>query len=492
MTESHCPLARAFLALARRDPEAPIIFGPDGEIRATRARLAADARAMSEAIRDHMKPGATVVLSLANASGLVPAFLSLRQLGARVALVDAAAPPEELARCAATVGARAIVAPQERLAQLGIVWSDGTVALARGPWSEEVALPPGTAVLKLTSGSTGTPRAVALSIRQVIADTVQIMRTMGVRPDDVTLAAIPMTHSYGIGSCLVPALLAGAPLAFPASALPGALVRTLTAARVTHFPAVPAMIRAVAMVADRSAAATLRVCLAAGAALAPADAAAFHQATGRKVHVFYGSSECGGITYDRSPDPVHRPGCVGTAMDRVSVRVVDDDGNELPAGVEGRVLVASRAVAIGSVPPADPASLGNGRFLTGDLGVLDEQGALTLVGRVADMLNVAGKKVHPDEVRRVIEGLPGVAGAAVVGLPDAHRGELVAAVVAVDPGSRLSVHAILAACRTRLSPHKVPRRVVLVDELPLSERGKVRRDALLDLLARRSASEAAE
>lgn len=489
MNEARCPLARAFLGLARRDPGAPIILGPNGQVRATRAQLAASAAILAAAIGDHLRPGATVVLSLANAGGLVPAFLSLRSLGARVALVDAAAPPEELARCAATVGAHAIIAPQERLAQLGIVWSDGSLALALGPSFEEVPLPPGTALLKLTSGSTGTPRAVALTIRQVVADTVQIMRTMDVRPDDVTLAAIPMTHSYGVGSCLVPALLAGTPLALPTSALPGALVHTLAAARVSHFPAVPAMIRAVAMLADPVAAATLRVCLAAGAVLAPADAVAFYRATGRKVHVFYGSSECGGITYDRSPAEAHLSGCVGTAMERVDVRVVDEEGNALPAGREGRVLVASRAVATGAVPPADPGVLSTGRFLTGDRGVLDEDGRLTLSGRVADVLNVAGKKVHPDEVRRVIESLPGVSAAAVLGLPDPHRGDLVAAVVAVDPTARLSVHSILHACRTRLSPHKVPRRVVLVSELPVSERGKLRRDALLELLTTRPAAD---
>jgi long-chain acyl-CoA synthetase len=489
MNEARCPLARAFLRLARREPHVPAIIGPDGQVRFSRAELAATAEAFFEAISDHVKPGATVVLSLPNSGGLVPAFLGLRQRGARVALVDAAAPPEELARCAATVGANAIVAPQERLAQLGVVWSDGVLALASGPSFEEVSLPPGTAVLKLTSGSTGTPRAVALTIHQVVADTVQIMRTMDVRPGDVTLAAIPMTHSYGLGSCLVPALLAGTPLALPTSALPGALVHTLSAARVAHFPAVPAMIRAVAMVAAPDTAATLRVCLAAGAALAPADAAAFHRATGCKVHIFYGSSECGGITYDRSAEAVHPPGCVGTAMDRVVVEVVDDHGRALPPGTEGRVLVRSRAVAAGTVPPFEPTALSAGRFLTGDLGAFDELRRLTLSGRVADVLNVAGKKVHPDEVRRVIESIPGVSAAAVIGLPDAHRGDLVATVVAVDPAAKVTVHAILSACRTRLSPHKVPRRVVLVAELPVSERGKVRREELLGLLANRPVGE---
>lgn len=482
MNEFPCPLLRAFHRLVRAAPEAPALLNADGCVLATRRQLAAAAEAFAETVADFVRPSSTVVLSLPNGSGFLRTFMGLRQRGARIALVDAAAPTEELARCAATVGARAILASQERLAQLGIVWSDGAVALAFGPPFEEVPLPAGTAVLKLTSGSTGTPRAVAVTARQLVADTVQIMHTMGVRPGDVTLAAIPLTHSYGIGSCLVPVLVAGTPLAFPSSALPGALAHTLAAARVQHFPAVPAMIRALATIVTAEATATVRVCLAAGAPLAPADAAAFFRVTGRVVHVFYGSSECGGIAYDRRNEPVQVSGYVGTAMERVTLEVVDEEGQPVAPGVEGRVLVRSQGVAAGTVPASPREILAPGRFLTGDLGALDEEGGLTLRGRIADLLNVAGKKVHPDEVRRVIEAMPGVTAAAVVGLPDVHRGDLVAAVVAVDEAAGLSVRAILAACRARLSPHKVPRRVVLVRELPVSERGKLQREELLRLL----------
>jgi long-chain acyl-CoA synthetase len=227
----------------------------------------------------------------------------------------------------------------------------------------------------------------------------------------------------------------------------------------------------------------LRVVLSAGAPLAPADAAAFHAATGRKVHVFYGSSECGGITYDRTDAPVHEEGAVGTAMARVVVDVVDDGDRPLPAGAQGRVRVHSRAAALAILPaPDDERTLVPGRFLTGDLGRLDDAGRLTLTGRVAAELNVAGKKVHPDEVRRVLLELPGVRSAVVLGIPDPHRGEIVAALVEAEPGSGVDVRSVLETCRARLAPHKVPRRVVVVDRLPLSERGKLQRDEALRLL----------
>ena len=487
MPEARCPIVRRYLALARRDAEQPILLGADGEVLATRARLAAAIEAQRAAYLPYVPPQATVVLSLPNGLEMVRDFGALRLLGARVALVDAAAPAEELARCARAVGASAVIATPDRAPHRRYAMTDDVVALTLEADLEPVELPAGTAVLKLTSGSTGMPRALAFSARQLVADTVQILGTMGIRPSDVTMSAIPLTHSYGIGNCLVPLYLVGLPLAFPTCALPAALAHTLAAAPVQHFPAVPAMIRALATLGGLPDLPELRVCLTAGAPLAPSDAQAFHEATGHKVHVFYGCSECGGITYDRTARPVHETGAVGTAMERVRVEVVGPNLQPLPAGAEGRVLVFSRGVALGAAPVTEEASeLARGRFLTGDLGVKADDGRLSLTGRVAEFLNVAGKKVHPEEIRRALEEIPGVRSAVVAGLPDPHRGQLVAALVAAEPGSSLSVHAVLAACRTRLAPHKVPRRVVIVDELPVSERGKLRKDAVMALLTGRA------
>ena len=486
MPDPGCPIVRRFLGLARSAGETPALFGPDGEVAATRASLAAGIEDRRAAFAAHIPPGSTVVLSLPNGAEFVRAFAALRLLPAAVALVDAAAPADEIERSAVAAGAGWVVATPERMAGGQIVLSDRTTAVAVRAENEPVRLPEATAILKLTSGSTGLPRAIAVGPRQLAADTVQIMRTMGFGATDLTIAAIPLTHSYGIGNCLVPLMLAGTPLAFPTCALPAALAHTLAAARVAHFPAVPAMIRTLATLEGLPDLPELRVCLAAGAPLAPRDAAAFHAATGRKVHVFYGCSECGGITYDRTDDPVGEPGAVGTAMERVRILVVDDALRPVPAGTEGCVQVLSRSVALGELPPAERGGvIGPGRFLSGDLGVLDERGRLTLTGRVGESLNVAGKKVHPEEVRRVLEAIPGVRRAAVAGLPDPHRGQLVAAVVEAESGVALTVHAVLAGCRARLAPHKVPRRVIIVDQMPISDRGKVRKEVVMQLLAGR-------
>ncbi len=476
-----CPVVRRFADLAHRDPAASAILAPDGSLLLRRSDLLARSQGLAGQMQAHARPGDTVVLSLGNSWECVAAFMAARSAGLGVALVDATAPAGELERCAGTVGARAIVT-RSTAAGAGSAANGGAVTI-RGRAGATTALPPGTAVLKLTSGSTGSPQAVALSIRQVAADTVQIIRSMGLRGTDTTLAAIPITHSYGFGSCLMPLLLIGAPLVFPDSTLPAALLAALRGADVVHFPAVPAMIRALAALPDLPRLPRLRLCLTAGAPLDPGDAASFRARTGVKVHVFYGSSECGGITFDHTVGDVSEKGRVGTPLWRVQVDVVGEDGRPCPPGAEGRVRVCSPAVALGLVPPPqgeDPISGRN--FTTADLGVLDHNRHLTLTGRAGAALNVAGKKVHPEEIRRIIEALAGVHAAVVVGLPDERRGDLVAALVATDPAAGLTEANVLAHCRAHLAPYKLPHRLVLVRELPRSDRGKVKREEVVTML----------
>lgn len=486
MTDWRCPLARRFAALARSTPNAAALVGPDGGTLATRGELARRADDLATELAADVRNTTVAALSLPNTPEMVASFLALRALGVAVAMVDATAPGEELLRCADTVGATRLIVGPERFSPERVLSVHGTARVTGHAPPRRIELPAEAAILKLTSGSTGVPRAILVTARQLVADSVQIMRTMGFGGEDVTLAAIPLTHSYGIGSCLVPLLLAGTPLVPVGVQLPAALAATLAGARVAHFPAVPAMIRALSGLQHLPDLPDLRVVVSAGAPLAPIDAGAFHTLTGHKVHVFYGSSECGGITYDRSADPVHQPGAVGTPIARVRVRLVDENLQPVAASASGRVVVESPAVALASIPePSDSTELHPGLFLTGDSGRFDDSGRLFLTGRLVATLNVAGKKVHPEEVRLTLESAPGVREAAVLGLPDAHRGQLVAAVVTPEPGFTIDVPALLAWCRSRVAPHKVPRRLVVVAELPVTVRGKLDRAALEGLLTRR-------
>lgn len=213
---------------------APALLDADGACTHKRAELVVSISAMRNQVAPYLGPGQAVILSLPNGPALVTAFAALRSLGVAVALADASSPAEELEVAAEALGTRAIVANPERLSSSCLAWGDTVAALALRSPASATPLPDGTALLKLTSGSTGVPRAIAVGVRELAADTVQIMRTMALRPDDITLAAIPMTHSYGIGSCLVPLLLVGMPMAFPTCPLPAALAHTLARAQVAH------------------------------------------------------------------------------------------------------------------------------------------------------------------------------------------------------------------------------------------------------------------
>jgi long-chain acyl-CoA synthetase len=224
----------------------------------------------------------------------------------------------------------------------------------------------------------------------------------------------------------------------------------------------------------------LRVIIAAGAPLAAGTSVRFRERFGLPVHVFYGSSECGGICYDREGGAAER-GTVGSPVEGVRVTLEPCEGEETRGDGPGVVTVESPAVALGYLPDPDPR-LCCGRFRAGDLAVW--QGSeLALRGRLDDLVNVKGKKVNPREVEGVLARLAGVEEVAVLGLPAPERsGEVLRAVVACRPG-RLSAAEVVAWCRTHLSAHKVPRSVILVEALPRTSRGKLDRPALLALEA---------
>jgi len=333
---------------------------------------------------------------------------------------------------------------------------------------------PGAPVIKVTSGSTGAPRGVHATVDNVCAAEAALFATMGLRQDDVILAAIPMAHSYGFSSVALPALLRGLPIVVPDASSPLGLLDVAREAAVTLVPTVPAYLQGlVALARPKAWPRSIRLVVSAGALLPPSTAALFREIYGQPVHCFYGASECGGICYDREGGAAER-GTVGTAVDGVTVRL---QPQSIHSEDEGAVVVTSAAVATGYLPATD-SRLAGGQFRTSDRGAW-VGGELQLRGRLDSLINVKGKKVDPGEVERVLLGLDGVIDVIVVGVPSRPEGnETVRAVVACLPGT-LTAGDIVAFCRTRLAEHKVPRSVRLVTTLPRTERGKVDRSALL-------------
>jgi long-chain acyl-CoA synthetase len=239
------------------------------------------------------------------------------------------------------------------------------------------------------------------------------------------------------------------------------------------MPATPYLFQLLLQSAGRKSFKGLRLCVSAGAPLPDGLSRAFKERFGLPLRTFYGASECGGISYDRSREGILPDGCVGTPLDGVEVTVRPEHGHEEGTG---RVSVRSAAVAE-CYYPEEGIDLEPGRFLTSDLARMDAEGRIHIVGRVDRMINVGGRKVNPAEVESVLRAVPGVRQAVVMGVPDRHRGQAVCACVVGARG--LTREALLAACGLQLAPFKVPRHIEIVDRIPTNARGKTEYQALV-------------
>ncbi len=487
------PIVHSFAHTLRRDPLAPLVVSP--ERRSTVEEVDALSRAALCSLEGiGLPPGTAVGLVAANGPGFLASLLALRRAGLAALLLDGQTPQSEALRIVRALGAAALL-------RCRCAWPQGPDdwTLIRPPEPEEGAPPPfpprpDLAVIKLTSGSTGLPRGIATPAEALVADDANLTATMGIRPDDRLLTTIPLSHSYGLSSLAMPALLHGTALVLPEA---GTLFEPFVAIErtgATVFPSVPAYLDALLRLSEPPRRPpSLRLVLTAGAPLAPSTARQFRETFGLPVHVFYGASECGGICYDREGDAGER-GTVGTPVEGVRVVLHRTDQTDwtdptdyrtdrsdptYQSDAEGIVTVQSPAVAAGYLPDPDPR-LAGGRFSGSDLAVW-QGGELALRARLDDLVNIKGKKVNPREVEEVLRALPGVAEVVVLGVPVPGRsGELLRAVIACEAG-RLSADRVLAWSRERLAPHKVPRSVILVPELPRTSRGKLDRQALVAL-----------
>jgi acyl-CoA synthetase (AMP-forming)/AMP-acid ligase II len=323
-------------------------------------------------------------------------------------------------------------------------------------------------LLKLTSGTTAIPRAVRFQSNQLLADCDQICETMGIRGDDLNYAVIPVSHSYGFSNVITPLLARGISMVVSRDRLPRAILDGLSRTRATVFPGMPVFYQAFCSVEATPPLDHLRLCISAGAPLPGSLGRAFREKFGQAIHSFYGSSECGGICYDRSGE-ADEDGFVGSAMQGVELEILDAGA---PAS---QVRVRSAAVADGYFPHSDEGKLSHGMFIPDDL-LAPHGSGFKIAGRISDLINVAGKKVNPAEIEAHLLSLPGVRQAVVFGRQSALRNEEVAACVVTD--SNIAEADLLQSCRMRLSGWQVPKRIFLVPEIPVNERGKTNRREL--------------
>ncbi len=350
-------------------------------------------------------------------------------------------------------------------------WRDGTVVCplesGQAPPSTTLRLPDGIVHLKTTSATTGTPRLMTFEAAQLSADAENIVRTMGLRRDSPNLGVISLAHSYGFSNLVLPLLLHGIPLFLVGSALPEALRRRTAGLRDLTLAGVPALWRS--WHEAGAIPAGVQLAISAGAPLPLGLETDIFSRSSLKVHNFYGSSECGGIAYDGTDRPRSDGACVGTPLQGVEVSVGD----------RGCLEVRSKAVARGYWPTQSP-ELGGGVFRTSDLGELLD-GKVYLRGRASDQINVAGRKVSPETVERVLTEHAAVRDCLVFGVPaeGTERGEAIVACVALRSGAdEVVVEEIKQHLLVRLPAWQVPRKWWVVPSLQENQRGKLSRSTV--------------
>ncbi|MFJ3406187.1 AMP-binding protein [Promicromonospora sp. NPDC090134] len=362
--------------------------------------------------------------------------------------------------------------------------------------------PLAAATILYTSGTTGTPKgAVGSHLAMVEQVHCSLIDSFDLRPDDVVYGGLPFFHSFGQMAVLNMAFRRGASIVLLPRFDPDEALELLVAHGATVFTAVPTNFAGMVEAARRSAARPpLRFAVSGGAALPVALLEAFEEAYGAQVHEGYGLTETSpSCTFNVTSEPI-RPGTVGRPMWGVDVAVavaeVEDRVELLPAPAAGEVSDLGEIVVRGhnlmkgylGRPDASAAAVVDGWFRTGDLGTVDADGIVTIVDRKKDMIIRNGYNVYPTEVEAVLAGYPGVALAAVFGVPDAARGQEVHAAVVPSDGVEVDPEAVVAYMREHVAAYKYPRVVHVSADLPLGPSGKVLKR---ELTARHSAPEPA-
>ncbi len=431
MEESLWPVWEATVAAA---PDRVAVIDAAAGRAILRSELSAEATRASSAAPADLEPSEVVAFSARNGVPWLTLFLAIQKLGAVALPLDAALPADQQPATAAALGAHWLVRD--------------------GEWRRLAASPPkgGFCLAMYTSGTTGRPKALWFTAANMLADGRQICATMEIGPDDINLGAAPFGHSYGLGNLILPLIMQGTPIVCSQEMLPDAIAGQVERHGVTVFPSAPAIFRALAESSVKAARlASLRRVISAGAPMPAAAATRFWERFGRPIHNFYGSSETGGICFDRTGEATASGRSIGAPLERVDVQL----------SPENQVVVTSAAV------------FNDGVHTLPDLGHWNAAGELALTGRVTPLANIGGRKVAPQEIENVLRALDQVTDA-WVGIGARPGGDCLLAAVETDRPKEDIVRDLSA----RLPLWQVPRHLWVNPELPRTARGKIDRAEL--------------
>jgi acyl-CoA synthetase (AMP-forming)/AMP-acid ligase II len=487
-------MAAGVVGGAARFPGAPAIIDDDGIL--TFAQLDRRTNALARGLAGHgLTEGRTLAVMCRNHRGFVEVAAACSKLGVHVILLNTGFAGPQVAEVVEREGADGLVYDPEfaaavspaRAGRVCFVAGDagaaqdgaGDTTLGRLIATRvDTPLPPpgvaGRAVI-LTSGTTGTPKGANRPAPSSMGPMAALLSAIPLRARETTVIAAPLFHAWGFAHMLLAAALSST-IVLRRRFDPLAIVQAVFEHRADALVVVPVMLQRM-LEADgeerrRADTGSLRVIAVSGSALPGPLANRVMDAFGDSLYNLYGSTEVAWATVAGPSDLRAAPGTAGRPPRGTVVKILDDDGRELPSGASGRIFVGSEMLFEGYTGGGDKDRRG-GLMATGDVGHFDEDGRLFVDGRDDDMIVSGGENVFPGEVEDLLAAMPGVLEVAVIGVPDAQFGQRLRAVVCLQPGVDVSEAQIQEHVRTHLARYKVPREVVFSDQLPRTTTGKI-------------------
>jgi len=345
-----------------------------------------------------------------------------------------------------------------------------------------------TAFILYTSGTTGRAKGVALTVHGMLWVAAACWAPIaGLSDRDTVLSPLPLFHSYALNLSVLSILATGATCFLMEKFSTSEAMRLLKTGEFTFFPSVPTMFHYLLQAARGEKDLkfpNLRLCVSAGAIMPATLNRAFEERLGVKLLDGYGITETSTMVTMNWPDGGRVLGSCGIALPGLAVRIVDAEGRDLPPNSEGELIVRGPNVMSGyhNKPEETRNALRAGWYHTGDLARCDDNGFLTITGRLKELIIRGGQNIAPAEIEETVNTFAAVLDCAVVGIAHEHLGEVPALFVVPRPGQTLDTDALLAHCRAHLSAYKLPHIVRLIGEIPRTGSGKIIRYKLRELL----------
>jgi acyl-CoA synthetase (AMP-forming)/AMP-acid ligase II len=494
MTPSDGASSQTLLGLIQAIPDdQTAVIAPEQNIRLTYGELRKQIQDVAEALAaSGVNRGDRIGMALPNGLPNVVTFLAASMVGTAAPL-NPAYKEEEFRFYLDDTNAKVLLLPPEGLdaaraaaGDIPILTVDmdtaGTVTL-RGVSGRKPVAPPNpddVALILHTSGSTGRPKRVPLSHANLAISAGNVARSYQLSSSDVSLCVMPLFHVHGLVASTLATLSTGGTVVVPTKFSPLSFWQTAKDHRATWYSAVPTihqlLLARVKKDSPRPAGAEkLRFIRSCSAALPSQVMQDLEAAFGAPVLQAYGMTEAAHQMASNPLPPAARiPGSVGRGTD-VRISIMDGEGKHVPIGTAGEVVIKGPNVVRGyeNNPEANKSSFVDGWFRTGDQGVLDENGYLTLTGRLKEMINRGGEKIAPLEIDEVLLGHPKVAEAVAFGVPHTSWGEEVAAAVTLKDDATEAE--LLAYCKERLADFKRPKQIHITTAIPRTATGKIQR-----------------